>query len=210
MGSGGELVIGVDFDNTLVVYDELFWNMAVERGLIPPALPRGKREIRDAIRRLPDGEIHWQRLQAAAYGPRIAEARPAAGAVDFVRRCRSAAVRLVVVSHKTELAGYDETNTNLRAAALGWMRAEGFFARGGLALDDVYFGATRAEKIAHLTRLGCTHFIDDLEETFNEESFPANVMKILYAPRAPEQVPPGVRVATSWNQISDWLFNVSS
>jgi hypothetical protein len=206
MGTARELVIGIDFDNTLVVYDELFWNMAVRRGLIPPAVPRAKREIRDAIRLLPEGEVHWQRLQAAAYGPQIAEAQPADGAADFLGQCRAAGARLYVVSHKTELAGYDETNTNLREAALGWLWAKGFFAHGSLVPGDVYFAATRAEKIARLAGLGCTHFIDDLEETFAETTFPADVARILYAPHPPAIAPPGVMVAESWKQLCEYFF----
>ena len=41
------MVLGVDFDNTIVRYDELFHSVAVERGLIPATLPaRKKRSAR--------------------------------------------------------------------------------------------------------------------------------------------------------------------
>jgi hypothetical protein len=206
MVSRGGRIVGVDFDNTLVVYDDLLRAMALERGLIAAGAARSKREIRDAVRRLPDGETHWQRLQAAAYGPRIGEARLAEGVAAFLDRCARASVRVCVVSHKTELAGYDETGTNLRQAAVAWMQARGLFALGALDPEAVFFGATRAEKIAQIRSLGCTHFVDDLEETFLEDGFPAAVEKILYAPYPPAQVPPGVRVAQSWREIGGYLF----
>jgi hypothetical protein len=204
-------IIGVDFDNTLIVYDDLMLNLAVQRGLISavPFFPHGKKEIRDAIRLLPEGEIQWQKLQAAAYGARINEAPMAEGAADFFKQCRQAGANVYVISHKTELAGYDETNTNLREAALNWMKAKGFFRSDGLGLspEAVYFGSTRQEKIDHIRNLGCTHFIDDLEETFLEESFPPDVEKILYAPHPLEHVPRGVRVAETWKHICEHLFD---
>jgi hypothetical protein len=201
-------IVGVDFDNTLIVYDDLLRNLAAQRGLIAPPFAGGKKEIRDAVRLLPGGEIQWQKLQAAAYGTRIAEAAIAPGAADFIRLCRKHSAAVYIVSHKTEVAGYDETNTNLRDAALGWMEANGFFSRDGLGLDreSVFFGSTRQEKIDRIRGLRCTHFIDDLEETFLEDSFPAGVEKILYAPYKPDRNPSGAKVAASWPEISEHLF----
>jgi hypothetical protein len=78
----------------------------------------------------------------------------------------------------------------------------------GFARDRVYFESTRREKIQRLTELQCTHFIDDLEETFLEDSFPANVDKILFAP-VPGISPSGMKVFQTWGQISDFFFNAS-
>ena len=80
-------IIGVDFDNTLVNYDSLINRLAIERGLVHPGAQKSKREIRDAIRQLPQGEIQWQRVQALVYGPRMSEAIPANGADMFLRSC---------------------------------------------------------------------------------------------------------------------------
>ena len=178
------MIVGVDLDNTLIIYDDLLAALAAERGLVPLGTIGGKRQIRDAVRQLPDGEIHWQKLQAAAYGPRIGEARVAEGFCEFLATAKAAGAKVFAISHKTELAGYDETSTNLRHAVLGWMAANGLYRTDGStsSLDAVYFGATRQEKIDHIRAVGCTHFIDDLEETFLEASFPPGVERILYAP----------------------------
>jgi hypothetical protein len=174
------------------------------------AIAGGKKEIRDAIRRLPDGEIHWQKLQAAAYGPRIAEARLAEGATEFLKRCVRAGAAVYVISHKTEMAGHDETNTNLRRAAVAWMTSAGLLSPGGRGIDGVFFGGTRQEKIDHIRSLGCTCFVDDLEEVFLEQSFPAGVRKILYAPDLPQAVPPGIDVVRSWKQVGEYLFGAGT
>jgi hypothetical protein len=202
------MVIGIDFDNTLVSYDDLIRRVALERGLIPPEMGAGKRRIRDYLRGLPGGEIQWQKVQGVVYGPRMGEARLIEGVSDFFRRSRSHGIRIYVVSHKTEFAGYDETRTNLRAAALAWMEQNRFFAADGLGLSpsDVHFEASRPEKVERICSLGCTHFIDDLEETFLEPSFPPRVEKVLFAPDAPSSVPLGVKAMTTWQEISDYVF----
>lgn|SRR3989338_562865 len=204
-----EQVIGIDFDNTLVDYSGLAYRLARERGLVEAAVPQNKRDIRDHIRQRPNGELEWQRLQADLYGHRIQEAPCSEGVADFARRCRQRGVRLVVVSHKSVAASQDVSGMNLRDAARAWMAAHGVFDPEGLGLagDDVFFEATRAEKLLRISALGCTHFIDDLEETFLEPSFPASVGRILYAPSGASQAVTGVQVCATWQSISDFLFN---
>jgi hypothetical protein len=204
-------IVGVDFDNTILTYDEVLSRIARERGLLGGEAARTKREIRDHIRRLPGGEIEWQKCQALSYGPRIGEARLIEGVPEFFRRCREEGVKVYVVSHKTENSRYDTTGTNLREAALGWMVANGFFEAEGLGLrrDQVFFAATRAEKIERVKQLGCTHFIDDLEETFLEERFPAGTVRLLYEPAGESTPPPEVTRMKSWRQIGEYFFGAN-
>jgi hypothetical protein len=205
--------IGIDFDNTIVGYDELMYRIAVERGLIDGDGDgdgdRTKRVVRDRIRRLADGEVEWQKLQALAYGPLISEARLLEGADEFIRRCRDAGMTVVIVSHKTEYASCDETRTNLRTAAIEWMAAHRVFDRDGLGLDRdaVFFESTRAAKIGRIKAVGCSHFIDDLEEVFLEPSFPSGVHKILYAPHGATVSANGATVMPSWRALRDYFFD---
>ena len=53
--------IGLDFDNTLIRYDDVFATAARDRGLVNANFSGNKQEVRDAIRLLPDGEFAWQR-----------------------------------------------------------------------------------------------------------------------------------------------------
>ncbi|MBI2495886.1 MAG: hypothetical protein HYW10_04900 [Candidatus Omnitrophica bacterium] len=201
-------MIGVDFDNTVVCYDDVMYREARSRRLIDPSTVSSKRAIRDQIRRLPDGEREWQQLQAIVYGPEIHEASLTDGVEAFFRTCREHDIRVVIISHKTTYASVDETQTNLRIAALAWMRRHRVFDRSGFGLSsaDVYFASSRQEKIAWISRLGCTAFIDDLEETFAEPDFPSDVDKILYAPHGPISTLPAVKTMTSWQEIRDALF----
>lgn len=202
-----DYIIGVDFDNTLVNYDDLMHAVALERGLIRADVRKNKKTIRDVIRQLPDGEIEWQRLQAILYGPRMGEAILADGAKTFFELCKQHKSVVYIISHKTEYAAFGETGTDLRTVAMTWMRDNGFFKADGLGLSPqiVYFESTRQEKIERIRHLRCTHFIDDLEETFLEDSFPANVEKILYTPHRQYSPPRGVRVLTTWKEISEYF-----
>ena len=201
-------IIGMDFDNTIIIYDEFIHRAAVQRGLIAPNIEKSKKHIRDSIRQLPGGEIEWQRLQANVYGFGIAEAKLANGVEEFFKLCSQHGNKVYIVSHKTEFANFDETGTNLRTAAVNWMRSNRIFTTDGLGLSErnVYFESTRAGKIKRLMTLECTHFIDDLEETFLEGCFPTNVEKILYSPHMDHSSIPTVRVFSSWKEISHYFF----
>jgi len=202
-----QVVCGVDFDNTLVTYDELLATIARERGLINDSPGSTKRTLRDRIRLLPDGENEWQRCQAALYGRRIAEAQLIEGVPRFFQLCRERGIRIYIVSHKTEVSAFDP-EFDLRHAALDWMSANGFFGSSGLGLtrSDVFFAATRNQKLTFIRDLRCTHFIDDLEETFLEPAFPANVEKLLYEPGRQAPPPQGTKLVTNWQEISDYFF----
>jgi hypothetical protein len=201
-------VIGIDFDNTLVSYDELIHHVALERGLILEGAAKSKREVRDVIRLLPDGETEWQRVQGLVYGPRMHRARPTDGVEAFLRRCADTDARVYVVSHKTQFARRDDTRTDVRAAALSWMDGQGWFDGTGSRLSraNVYFEPTRREKLERIGHLGCTHFIDDLEETFLDDRFPTDVRKVLYAPRPTDTGMRDVAVASSWEEAGDYIF----
>ncbi len=202
-------VIGVDFDNTIVNYNDLICRVACEHGFAKECVAGSKKTVRDRIRNLPEGETEWRKLQAVVYGPRIGEAQLMQGVQEFFKQCKTRGIKIYVISHKTEFASSDTLEINLRKAALAWMQKKDFFLdRGfGLAEKDVYFESTREEKINRIKELDCTHFIDDLEETFREKSFPVNVKKILFAPEKPDYIRKGARVFADWDRIREYFFN---
>ncbi len=78
--------MGIDFDNTLVSYDDVLLDEVKRRGIFHPDSGKGKTTIRDSIRQLPNGEMEWQKLQAAIYGPRMKDAKPFEGVhTDLVK-----------------------------------------------------------------------------------------------------------------------------
>jgi hypothetical protein len=202
-------VIGTDFDNTLVNYDVLFRREAIDRGFFAANSKDGKKSIRDKVRQSPGGDGAWQRLQAVIYGKKVGEAPAMPGARDFFRRCAREGVAIYVISHKTEFAELDGVSVDLRAAAFQWLIANCFFDVDGYQMKeaDVFFEPTRAAKLARIGQLGCTHFIDDLEETFLDGSFPSGVKKLLFDLCGENTRRLGVQVVRGWRDLDHYFFD---
>jgi len=198
--------IGVDFDNTIITYDDVFLTTARAWGLIGPDFTGRKQAIRDAIRMLPDGEISWQKLQGQVYGKGLAQAAMFDGVDAFLRRCRLSNVPVAIISHKTEFGHYDPDRVNLRDAARAWMSQRGFFQDSGYGIppEAVYFEGTRLDKLARITQLGCTHFIDDLDEVLSDPGFPPGVERILFSEAGP--VSTSCIVCPTWRHIEEQVF----
>jgi hypothetical protein len=201
------LRIGIDFDNTIVTYDEVFCAAAKRGGLVEQDFVGRKQAVRDAIRLLPEGELAWQRLQGQVYGKGIAEARLIAGVEPFLRRCRAEGCEVAVVSHKSVYGHYDPDRVNLREAAFDWMAAQGLLdAASAIPPDSIYFESTREQKLGRIATLSLTHFIDDLEEVLTDPGFPQDIQRILFADRGPSPAVPYV-VCPTWRDIENYIFD---
>jgi len=205
-----DITLGVDFDNTIVQCSDLFHKVAVERKIIPAATARDKQAVRKAVRQRKGGEIEWQKLQALVYGTLLQQAGPVAGVVGALKLCRQRNVRIYIISHKSQYAAQD-SRTDLRAAAMRWLRNNGLIGDGGL-MDErhVFFEASRAEKVGRIGATGCTHFVDDLLETFLEPLFPSNVTKVLFDPGPNAVAPKTVKAFHTWEDIVEYVFETGS
>lgn len=197
--------IGLDFDNTLADYDHLFFVLAREQGLVSEALPPTKLAVRAAVRQLPEGELFWRRLQAAAYGDRICEAALFPGARAFMTLARQRGVTVFIVSHKTRVP--KEGRVDMHQAALAFMRSKAFFGpKGpGLITDRIFFEATRRAKVARIGGLGLDVFVDDLPEVFAEPGFPETTARVLFAPAGAEALH-DLAVVGSYSELSRKIF----
>jgi hypothetical protein len=114
-------------------------------------------------------------------------------------------MEIAIISHKTEYGHFDESRINLRDAARRWMVGEGFFAESGFGLTPgaVHFHDTLSSKVACVADLGCTIFIDDLEDVFLHPAFPSNARGYLYHPAAGAFPDGPFRAFRSWREIAD-------
>ena len=76
------MLIGLDFDNTIVSYDELFHRVALEQRLVPVETPVTKLAVRDWLRQA-GREDRWTEMQGYVYGARMDEASAYPGLVEF-------------------------------------------------------------------------------------------------------------------------------
>jgi|SRR5579863_2226748 len=200
--------IGLDFDNTIICYDDVFLSAAKERGLLSRDFSGTKQAVRDAIRALPDGEIAWQKLQGFVYGKGIGGAKAFDGFASFMKRAQASGDELIIVSHKTEYGHFDPERVNLRQAALDWMRGQRFFGADGfgIAIENIYFESTRAEKLRRIAATNCELFVDDLEEVLSDPDFPKTVDRILFSDRpvAAEAAP--YKVCAGWPAVEEVIF----
>ena len=198
-------MIGIDFDNTIVCYDDVFQAIAVEQGLVPPHAATSKTAIRDHLRSVGQ-EDRWTELQGTIYGPRMMDARPFPGVVEFFAACRAAGLPIAIVSHRTRFPYLGERH-DLHAAARDWLARHGFHDPTGIGLpvDRVFFEETKEAKLARIAEVGCTHFIDDLPELLAHPLFPADVRRILFDPHGQHGVPPNLDVAPSWPHLVNVL-----
>ena len=200
--------IGIDFDNTIVGYDQVFLAAAKAHGLLAQDFVGNKQAVRDAIRLQAGGELAWQRLQGRVYGSGIVDAVMFDGVDEFLRRCHEEGHDVYIVSHKTEYGHFAAERINLRQAAWDWMERRGFFdPQGyGISAESVFFEGTRADKLHRIAALGCTHFIDDLEEVLNDPGFPP-INRILFRTQATSNEACSFPVCATWQKIEAEVFN---
>lgn len=199
------MFIGFDFDNTIVCYDGVFHQVALEQGLIPEDLPKSKEKVRDHLRAI-GKEDDWTEMQGYVYGMRMNDVTAFPDVLEFMRELNERSIDFCIISHKTKTP-YRGPEYDLHAAALGWMESRGLFDKNdiGLPRDRVIFEPTKLDKIARIDAMGCTHFIDDLPEFLGEPSFPQNVERIHFSPVGGATDPRFV-TCVSWKEIAGHIL----
>ncbi len=200
--------IGIDFDNTLIRYDDVFRQAAEQRGLLSPDFVGSKQQVRDAIRCQPDGELKWQALQGYVYGKGIEGATLFPGVADFLRRARAFGDTVLIVSHKTQHGHFDPDEVNLRQAAMRWMEGHGFFTDQGFSMSPshIHFASSRSEKLAYIADLKCDIFVDDLVEVLVDANFPSFVQRILFSDHAEVLSGAPYQVCRDWRSVGEIIF----
>ena len=197
--------IGVDFDNTLVNYQDLFHQVAVEKQLIPDHIEHAKSAVRDFLRQQ-GMEEQWIWLQGYVYGVALQKAPAFDGAMAFFQICHQRRIPICIISHKTRHPVRGEPH-DLHQAATRWLDQQGFFEKQGANLqrDQVFFELTKDAKLKRIAQQGCTHFVDDLPEFLQEADFPKTTQAILFDP-ASHCVDFGQKRVESWSELKDYLF----
>jgi hypothetical protein len=196
-------VIGVDFDNTIVRYDDVFGRVALDLGLVPAHAATSKTAVRDHLRAT-GREDRWTELQGIIYGPRMMDAALFPGVAEFFARCRAEAMPVAIVSHRTRFPYLGERH-DLHAAARDFLARHAFHDAGviGLPEDRVFFEETKEAKLARIAALGCTTFIDDLPEVLSDPGFPPGVRRVLFDPGRLHAAPAGIDTVASGADVAD-------
>jgi hypothetical protein len=203
--------IGLDFDNTIVSYDELFHKVALEGGWITSEVPVSKVSVRDHLRSI-DKESVWTEMQGYVYGARMDEAAAYPGVFDCLVWARDQDIPVSIVSHKTRHPFLGK-QYDLHAAARKWIEIFLKDAKGSLVMpDQVYFELTKESKVKRIADIGCTVYVDDLPEILLAPGFPVDTDKILFDPDHHHQAQTLLR-AGHWSELrsrleSQWRANL--
>lgn len=192
--------IGIDFDNTIVNYDGVFYNTALELGWlgdITKDISVGK--SKSAVKNILVGqgkEELWTRLQGIVYGSTIADALPYKGLEESLDKLKLIGLELYVVSHKTRYPILGE-KLDFHQAARSWIKSNAL----GSYFSDYYFCPEKDKKIAKIVELNVAWFIDDLMPILTAKSFPQATNKIHFSPDENNLV---VKLEDGFYRASEW------
>lgn len=199
------MIIGVDFDNTIIDYNDFFYLAGRSLGVLPEKPDFVKKTIREYLVQN-DREDDWIRIQGLVYGKYIQNASVMDGFLSFVKECNTKGWNIYIVSHKTRQPKKGEM-LDLHDAALRWLEKNRIYGRAIHGpVKGVYFNATRSDKITMINHLGCEIVIDDLKEVLEHPGLDSSILKILYSPHDDSnQKHTGYFTTTHWNQINSLI-----
>jgi len=198
------LRIGLDFDNTLICYDQVFYQLALELRFIDASVPAQKASIRQSIVKRFGNDLYWQKLQSLAYGPQISKARLFDGVLCFVQAMAAEGHEIFIVSHKSTRSHYNP-NIKLREHALTFMKESGLVGSNTINNENVYFAQTLEDKLTKITDLKLDVFVDDLSKVLLDKTFPIETMAIKFKGNKIERC----LYADSWQQINRYVEHIN-
>lgn len=196
--------VGIDFDNTIVSYDEVFYSVALEQGLIPVNLKKSKISVRDHLRNNDKNDV-WTELQGYVYGKRLLEANLYPGFLKFLGFAKNKKITLSIISHKT-IYPYKGKKYNLHNAAREFIDHTLTKDKAILiSQDKVFLEATQKDKALRIEKEKCDYFIDDLPEIFLLENFPKTTVQCLFDPESNHSNFTGDYKFSHWDHIAKYL-----
>jgi len=197
--------IGIDLDNTIVCYDDLFHRVAVRRGLIPGDLATDKQAVRDFLRAAGRND-DWTELQGLVYGEAMSEAKPYVGVAEFFAEALRNDSTIFVISHRTQHP-YLGPRHDLHAAARAWLAANGLTGSSqvGLPEANVFLEVLLDGKLQRIAQQRCDVFIDDLPELLLHPGFPAEVDRVCFDP-ANRCIEADLQRVAAWSELTARWF----
>ena len=190
--------IGIDFDNTIAIYSDVFRKVALKNKLIAKNGFGTKAELRKKIIFEKNVEV-WKKLQGQVYGAYMHNASPSKYLNEFILKAQILESKIFIVSHKTEFGHYDEKKIKLRDEAIRWIKKKGY-----LKNIKIFFENSIPEKIERINSLKLDYFIDDLEIILNHKLISKKTKKILFCENINNSVS---KKGYNWLQIKDLIFD---
>jgi hypothetical protein len=199
--------IGLDFDNTIVCYQQAIALLADELFDLPLEVPRSKLGLRNYLR-ANGREAEWTQFQGELYGPGMRYAQPYEGAIEAMQQLAVEGHELFIISHRSRRP-YAGPPHDLHRAALEWvgerLQSNSLFIGGNSTIN---FLETRDQKVTCISKLRCHAFLDDLPEVLLTPGFPAQTLGIHFDPSGPVVPNSGCLRIRYWSELSGVLESV--
>ena len=194
--------LGLDLDNTIIIYDKLFFKVASERNLVSNQINPTKQSIRDDLR-LKGLDYEFTKIQSIVYGERILEAKIADGFKEFLNKVYSK-FDIYIVSHKTQFP-IKGKKYDLRVAAINFLKTNSLIGNDDFLINEknIFFESTKEDKIKRINDLSFDYFIDDLIEIL--EDIGPKTKKILYDPYSIYKIENKIFKFSNWQIIYNFL-----
>lgn len=175
--------IGIDFDNTIVNYEDAFYREALKRKIFN--FNTTKKNIKNRLKgKLINNnkECEWTKIQGLIYGKNLNKAKPYKGSVEFLNKYSlKKDFELFIISHKTKYPIIGE-KINLHEVSKKWILKKKIFKnkKKSWINSHVFFLSTRDKKIKKIINLKCDYFIDDLVEILRR--LPKKIKTLHFSP----------------------------
>lgn len=191
--------IGIDFDNTIVNYHNLFHEIALKEGLIDRKVGKSKVEVRDHLNSLKKVD-EFTALQGKIYGKYIILAKVFDGFSECLNALSAKNYELFIISHKSQFPLLGEQN-DLHVAAKNFLEKNKLLGRDKIPYENVYFLETLNLKIQTAIRLNLDLFIDDLLDVVTNDRLTSNTNTIWFNPLRETIPKPGIDFFTNWSDL---------
>ena len=162
--------IGIDFDNTIVNYDNSFYQEGIKRKIFNINTPKKNSKNRLKKKLISINKEHeWTKIQGLVYGKNFDKAKPYKGSVKFINNfCKKKKFQLFIITNKTLYPIIGE-KINLHNKSKKWIFKNNIFKGKNKKWikKHVFFLKSKNEKIKKIIKLKCNYFIDDLTEILN-------------------------------------------
>ena len=193
------MIIGFDFDNTIINYKNSFKYIALKKKLIPNNINQDKNSIKDYLKSKNKDE-EWTVLQGEVYGEHILRAKIYEGVKDTFNWLLNNNIKIYIISHKTKFP-YLGKKINLRSSAIKWINKNLLVEdiKKKISKNDIFFEDSIEKKINKIKELKCNIYVDDLPEILN--LLPNNIIKILFSPNNQNQNNKHDFFMNNWNAL---------
>ena len=174
------IVVGLDFDNTIVCYAESVAKLANKYFDLPKNI-KTKADIKKLVQ-AKYGNLVWTKFQGELYGPGMNYAQPYDGSINAILKLSSNGVKVLILSHRSRYP-YAGVNHDLHKYARTWLN-NNMQVNGKIIIekDDIFFFETKKEKISAISSYNCDYFLDDLPEIIDDIGFPDTTKGYLFDP----------------------------